>query len=96
MNEAKVRALKREIQAAAVEAARKFRELGRDQTGLPCCGQCPQCQESLSNLSQLFFNAMSRELLSLTNAGDLELQQKMRARFRALSDDEFIPDERLN
>lgn len=90
MNEAKVRALKRQVQDAAVDAARKYLELGRQETGRACCGQCPECQESLANLAKLFFKAMEREVAALF-AEETEQPSRRRA-----DDDGFIAHDRLN
>jgi hypothetical protein len=58
----KVRALKKKIQMAAVEAAREFHVLELEETGHGRCGSCPACLESMENLAALFFKAMEREL----------------------------------
>jgi hypothetical protein len=65
MSAAKIRALKIEVQKAAVAAARKFRELDREMGGRRC-GMCEPCQEFLTNLAQLFSNAMQREMATLS------------------------------
>jgi hypothetical protein len=65
MNEGKVRALKLQVQESAVKAARAFYEVERDETGHGRCGECGPCQESMANLSKLFFKAMERELSAL-------------------------------
>lgn len=92
MNEAKVRALKRQVQEAAVDAARKYLELGREETGRACCGQCPDCQESLANLAKLFFKAMEREVVALF----AEEVARSERTSRRQPDDGFIAKDRLN
>lgn len=72
MREANIRALKRQIQAAAVEAARKFRDIELQETDHHRCGECEPCRESLSNLAQLFFNALMREVSALAVSDSLQ------------------------
>jgi radical SAM superfamily enzyme with C-terminal helix-hairpin-helix motif len=86
---AKIKAMKLEIQDAAVKAARKFREL---ETNGGYCGQCEFCQEAIMNLSELFSKAMSRELSALFAAG--MARRGREENFMAI--DGFIPKDRLN